>query len=330
MKKLIFISLTMLLLALQSCADLSVENLNDPDRELATQNPGDIEGLVVGGYNTWALMASWRTLLPHTVQSDWGTGTVGNWWVNNGGHVPREEFPNTPTASYRDVNQDFWDDFNGSMANANIAIAAIEGGVIIEDEAYTLAIKAAAQFLQALNLGSLGLMYDQAFIIDETTDLENLDGIELVPYDVVLLEALNKIEAARATIGLARNAGMDSLPSGLIPSLGTIDSRWSAVGSTISWDNFEKIMNSYAATFIVMGARSVTENDQINWQEVYDYASAGIDFDFAPISDNNTNWQSQLLRYLYADWVRPNLNIINLMDPDMPKDFFLVTDWSEL
>jgi hypothetical protein len=298
------------------CADLVVENKNAPDRDLAITRPADVIGLIDGGYRRWAYMGQWRTLIPAAGQSKWGTGTVGNWWLHPGNNIPRTaEFPNTPTSNFQDVNGDLWGEFNGSIANANLALNAIANGVEIENAATTVGYKALAQFLQALNYGSLGLHFDKAFVIDEATDLTGT--IDFLPYADVIAAAITKIEAAKATADQAVTAGSTSVPTGIIPALDVVDARWATPGATLTWPQFKQIANSYAALFLAMSPRSVAENDAANWGQIHTYASNGIDFDFAPVS-NNDEWQSQLLRYIANDWVRVNQEVVKLMDPSQP------------
>ncbi len=298
------------------CADLVVENKNAPDRDLAITRPADVIGLIDGGYRRWAFMVQWRTLIPATGQSKWGTGTVGNWWLHPGNNIPRTaEFPNTPTSNFQDVNNDLWGEFNGSIANANLALNAIANGVEIENAPTTTGYKALAQFLQALNYGALGLHFDKAFIIDETTDLTGT--IEFLPYADVIAAAVAKIEAAKTTADQAIAAGSTSVPTGIIPTLGAIDARWTTPGATLTWPQFKQIANSYAALFMAMSPRTVAENAAANWGQIRTYATNGVDFDFAPVS-NNDEWQSQLLRYMASDWVRVNQEVVKLMDPAQP------------
>lgn len=298
------------------CADLVVENKNAPDRNLAITRPADVIGLIDGGYRRWALMVQWRTLVTATTQSKWGTGTVGNWWLHPGNNIPRtEEFPNTPTSSFQAVNNDLWGEFNGSIANANLALNALANGVEIENAATTIGYKALAQFLQALNYGALGLHFDKAFVIDETTDLTGT--IDFLPYADVVAAAVAKIEAAKTTADQALAAGLTTVPAGIIPTLDVIDARWATPGATMTWAQFKQLANSYAAVFLAMSPRTTAENAAANWSQIHTYASNGIDFDFAPVS-NNDEWQGQLLRYMAADWVRVNQEVVKLMDPAQP------------
>jgi hypothetical protein len=298
------------------CADLVVENKNAPDRNLAITRPADVVGLIDGGYRRWALMVQWNNLITSAAQSKWGTGTVGNWWLHPGNNIPRnQEFPNTPTSSFQMVNGDLWAEVNGSIANANLALTAIANGVVIVDAKTTTGYKALAQLLQAVNYGSLGLQFDKAFVIDETT---NLSGpISFLPYPEVIAAAVAKVEAAKATADQAIAAGSTAVPTGIIPALGVIDTRWASPGATLTWAQFKQIANSYAALFLAMSPRTVAENTAANWAQIHTYATNGINFDFAPVS-NNDEWQSQVLRYIASDWLRVNQEVVKLMDPAQP------------
>lgn len=318
-KKLSTILAATAVIGLSGCADLVVENKNEPDRELALQRPEDILGLVQGGLETYSLYSTAYQTSPLIIQADWFTGTVGNFWVNNAGHEPRESYPNTPTTSYPEVTRFHWDWYNSALANANLAIGAIDGGVVITDEATTLATKATAQLLQGMIYGSLGLIFDQAFIIDENTDLTNQAAITLQPYDVVIDAAVAKLAEARATADLAAAAGSPGVSTTLIPELGNVDERLAPAG-TIDWDEFKKIANTYAATFLAQSPRSTAEYAAVDWAQVHTLATGGIDFDFAPLSDDN-NWGPLLYLYMNANWFRVDMKIVNKMDPTQPTSW---------
>jgi hypothetical protein len=307
------IAVTLVALVSFGCADLSVDNLNDPNREIALNRPDDIVGLVQGGLEQYALYSMAYQTAPQMVQAGWYTSTVGNFWVNDAGTVPRTQYPNDPTAPFPMVTRFHWDRYNGSLANANLAIAAIDGGVIIENAGNTLAVKAAAQFLQGLTIGSLGLIFDKAFVIDENTDLTNQDAIDFLPYNEVIEAALEKMAAARATADQAAAAGSAGIPASLIPALGNIDSRNNAVGQ-MNWDQFKKVTYAYSASFLAQSPRSVQENQALDWNRVHSFASRGIDFDFAPQSDNG-NWIPLMYLYTNAGWFRVHNDVVALMDP---------------
>lgn len=308
--------LTLSVSIVSGCADLVVENQNAPDRDLAITRPADVIGLIDGGYRRWAFMVQNRLLLTSHAQSKWGTGTVGNWWVHPGNNIPRTAmFPNTPTSNFQEVNNTFWGEFNGSVANSNLALNAMSNGVVIVDAKTTLGYKALAQFLQALNYGSLGLHFDKAFVIDEATNLSGT--IDFLPYADVIAAAVAKIELAKTTADEAVAAGLTTVPTGIIPTLDVIDARWSTPGATMTWAQFKQIANSYAAVFLALSPRTPAENTAADWAKIHTYASNGINFDFAPVS-NDDEWQSSTLRQIASDWLRVNQEVVKLMDPAQP------------
>lgn len=321
------LAVTLVTLVSLGCADLSVDNMNEPNREIALERPDDIVGLVQGGLEQYSLYSTAYQMSPNLVQAGWFTSTVGNFWVNDAGTVPRTEYPNDPTAPYPMVTRFHWDRYNGSLANANLAISAIDGGVVIGNAGNTLAVKAAAQFLQGLTIGSLGLLFDKAFVIDENTDLTNQDAIDFLPYNEVIEAAIEKMAAARATADQAAAAGSTGLPTSLIPALGSIDSRNNPVGQ-MNWDQFKKITYAYAASFLAQSPRSVAENQALDWNRVHSLASQGIDFDFAPHSDDN-NWGPLLYLYMNAGWFRVHNDVVALMDPSANCPWIATNDCTE-
>lgn len=294
------------------CADLQVDNLNEPDRETVVSNPDDLQGVLQGAYGNWAWVSGSPTLMSMEVASEWATGTVANWWVNNAGHRPAEAFPNDPTASYNDVLEWPWEDYNAALASANIVVGGLDDGASVGSEADNEALRAAGHLMQGLALGHLGLFFDQAYILDEDFDPDS-ETAELSEYPDVIEAAVGKLDEAVVAADAAIAGGAE-FPDELIPG-------------GISLEYMQQLANSFAAKFLVMSARTEAENEAVDWDRVATYAANGIEEDFAPESDGD-NWQSQILRYAYSDWIRPNMRVISLMDPSQPEDW--PTDGTEV
>ncbi|MFA5669383.1 MAG: hypothetical protein WC967_09065 [Balneolaceae bacterium] len=311
-----------------SCADLAVENTNEPATEQVIVTASDVAGLVQGAYATWALYSQAYQTAPLLVQADWYTGTVGNWWVNlagnevgdldaiqNGTRKRTEAFPNTPTTSYGPVVNFHWTYYYSALYNVNTALAIIKAGEInLGTEAEVQQLKATAKLLQGILHGSVGLIFDQGYIVDENTDVSTL---ALSPYKDVVAAGITYLEEAITTATAAAAAGSPGVSTSIIPEIGSVDSRFAGAG-TIDWVEFKEIANTYAASFSAQYARTATESNDIDWTKVYNYASKGLSFDFAPHSDDN-NWIPYLYYYGNNDWWRPDMRIVNKLDPNQPK-----------
>lgn len=325
LNKIKFLSLAILTVLLTlSCADLVVENKNDPARETVIKSAEDIAGLVEGAYASWALYSNAYQSAALHVQADWLTATVGNWWINDAGHESgpidgeryREaSYPNTPTTSYAPVVTFHWTYYYRALSSLNTALSLIEeGNVDFGSEANKLQLKATAQLLQGIVFGTVGLIFDQGYAVDEKFDLEN-ETPELKPYAELIAAGVAKLDEAKATADAAKAAGSAGVSTDIIPKLGTVGDSPSA--EEIDWDEYKQIANTYAASFLAQYPRSSA--DAVDWGKVYSYASKGLTFDFAPYSDDN-NWIPYLIYYVSGrDWLRVDMKIVNKLDPNQPK-----------
>jgi hypothetical protein len=189
------------------------------------------------------------------------------------------------------------------LSQSNDVLAqTINNGVTMDDGSTDL-VNAVAYFTQALSLGYLGLVYDKAFIVTHETDL-SVD-VEASPYQDVLAAAVASLDKCIAIC----NSGSFTVPSEWLPG----DSWTSA--------EFGKLASSYAARFLVYGARNKTEDNATNWAKVYTYAKNGIQKDFAPLADD-VKWFSSYHTYAnYGGWGQVDMYVINMMDPNMPAKF---------
>lgn len=306
MKSLRYILVVLItVISMTACEDLIVQNLNDPDFDTAFSNPGDIKGVTGGLINSWFQnnqeydgpgLALWTA-------SDAGTCSWGNVGMRDFGNEPRKEFDNKPSYSNAVINEDYYNTLFSVLSQSNDVLAqTINNGVEMDDGSTDL-VNAVAYLSQGLTLGYLGLVYDRAFIITHETDLTV--EIEASPYQDVLAAALVSLDKC---IGIC-NSGDFIVPSDWIPG-----EPWSSA-------ELGQLASSYAARFLVYGARNKAQDDATDWTRVYGYSKNGIQKDFAPLADDIT-WYSLYQTYsIYPGWGQTDMYIINLMDPNMPAKF---------
>ncbi len=306
MKNLKYIFVTLLVVfSMTACEDLSVENLNDPDFDTAFSNPGDIKGVTGGLQNSFFLNDQIEDGPGHAlwVAADAGSCSWGNFGMRDFGNEPRKEFDNKPSYSNALINENYYNTLYSILAQSNDVLAQTINNGVVMDDGSTDMVNAFAYLHQALSLGYLGLLYDQAFIITHETDLAG--ELTTSPYQDVLAAALVSIDKCIASC----NAGSFTIPPDWIP------------GDTWSNTELAQLASSYAARFLVYGARNKAEDAATDWAKVYAYAKNGIQKDFAPLADDIT-WYSLYQTYsIYPGWGQIDMYIINLMDPDMPAVF---------
>lgn len=125
--------------------------------------------------------------------------------------------------------------------------------------------EAMARFVQGVCLGYLGLVYDKAFIVTDETELSKMPGTPS-PWREVINAAVSSLEKAAE---VCSNSNF------------TIPSKW-LPGEQWNSGEFKRLANSFAARMIVYSSRNKTDDIAANWEKVYEYASDGIEKDFAP------------------------------------------------
>ena len=248
-----------------ACRDMYLTNPNEPDRERALAQGADVETLI-----RWSLVDWWWTshgtypAAPFSSGADaasWGYGSFG---MGPFGREPRIPFDNSPEYVRRSTNLSPWRDSYQGLAAVRDGFLAIQDGVRITDgdEDHTARALAFGQLTQAMNLSNLAVVFDQAFVVDENT---NLDSLELVPYQEVWAAALEKYAAAIAT---AQSHDF------------TIPAPW--VGNKAPWtrDDFIGLARAFRARYRTQIPRTVSDRASVNWSAVLADLSAGLPLEF--------------------------------------------------
>ena len=301
MKK-IFYSLAMLLLiTMGGCQDLAVENENSPDRLKALAEPGDVEAL---GSNTfkrnwerqWCNEAPMMSTMADAISSSWA-----NWGMRDMSSEPRIAWNNDPSYTRRASTEQPWFDAYGAISDANdvlqaIATAEAEGSAT--DNSFTREgvdvdrLRAFVKFNQAWAHSWLALLFDRAFIVDETVDLEQVAlgniQLDLSPYTEVLAAALRMMDEA---IAIAQSSEFTI----------TAGEDW-VYGLDFTNDDMVSLGNSMKAQWQAQIARDPSERAAADWNQIMALINAGITADFAPIGDDNGDireWDCQ--KFYFSD-----------------------------
>ena len=173
-----------LLMLSAACQDLAVTNPNEPDRTRATRQPASVEAFVASSFRTWWPVAG------HDDYPAWALSTIAR-EVTSGfadfGQLelsaePRSAWNNSPVNARNDVSEDPWYDLYGAISAVNDALVALDDGLVITDATATARARAFAKFMQGISYGYLGLYFDKAFVIDETTQLDTITTPEFTEY----------------------------------------------------------------------------------------------------------------------------------------------------
>ncbi len=290
------------------CADLEVENLNDPDLERVLTTPEDYRGLITGGYNRW-----WRgsnaNRLPFAHFDAWAdnmtTTNEYQLYYSMGTIEPRNRFDNNSASdAFLSVSTP-WSNLNSAISNANDVINYVElqgNDLVFDGQDQTTMMLSMAYLLRGLSRGYLATFFDQGYLIDA-----EIEDVEFQPYEEVLEGALDDIDHA---IELAEGTSFTTF----------------TFLSDVAMSDQELIefANAHAAKFVISNGRTSDHYTQEDWQLVVDYASNASNEDLI-IEGTGTaadGWRHEYQRQSGLDWYwKSDMRIINLMDPDYPKRY---------
>lgn len=305
-------------ITMEACSDLDIKNLNDPDFETAFSNPSDIEGVASGLINNWfkslnafgdddpesPAFALWIT-------ADAGTCSWGNFAMRDFGREPRIEYNNTPSYSYASISDDYYSSLYSVLSQCNDILTQTDINGVNVGENNDM-VKAVAYFVQGLSLGYLGLVYDKGFIVTQYTDVTQ--KLEPAPYKAMIDSALVSLDKC---INISENITF-TIPSTWLP------------GDTYTNIDFAKLARTFAARLLVYSSRNKTENDNVDWQRVYDYAKNGVTKDFAPLADDAIWYNYYHVYAAYSGWGQVDMYIIHMLDNNMPSTLSSATDYQNL
>ena len=239
------------LLALASCADLSVDNVNDPTTEAVESDESNQIKLLAGGYYdaTTSIVTSWAVQIQNLADQSTGTNAFRRYWDFS--EEPRLRLDNTTTYSASTAISTYFGGMNSAVATANLFIANEE----LSDD-----VRAQAFFLRGIARGYLGLIYDQSYFLDENFDATT-DDAEFQPYTTLIEGALSDIDQA---ISLA--SGSSSFVFNAMPN----------PADTWTQAEFLDIANSMAARIAAGEARTASEAANLDWDRILAYANAGL------------------------------------------------------
>lgn len=314
MRSSLYALLSVLVFLVAGCADLSVNNPNEPDEERAISNPSDLKSVLSGGYSTWwygTYQGCCDGRSPAVHLDGWAdamttTNAFAGFWDTT--NEPRIRLNNS--TNYSDLNIMYvpWRSLNNAVHAANEVINQIENNgaeIVISGSDQTDMVLSSAYLLRGLSLGYLANMYDKAFIV-EPGNLDAPGPDDFASYDQVLAAAL---EALDRSIEISNTAGFSSVDA------------WLPFTTSYDSETLSQFANSFAARFMVGNSRTAAENAAVDWSRVKGYAENGIDEDVV-ISLNGDNWYNyyQYVSGLFWYW-RVDNRILNLMSDEYPKKY---------
>ena len=246
-----------------SCMDIDVENLNEPDASDALQSPGDVESLIAGSFKTFHnATESWDGPNGLSVLADELTCSWGNAAMKDLSSEPRQAYTNDD--SYIDIwhIRQPWTIYS-AISSVNDGLSALVSetspvviGVNGRDTQRAIAM---ARFIQGISYCYLGSFFDQAYIVDENTDLEGEIGLS--SHQEVTAKGIEFLEDC---ITICNNNEFT------VPPVGWLN------GLEISNDYLARVCHSYIARNLACSARTPAERTAVSATEIIAHVDQGL------------------------------------------------------
>lgn len=309
MKNLKYIILfSLVILVPFGCADLDVENTNNPDTSRALSSADDLVSLLEGAFITMYSEGLTSTRVVNLdLQADAITSTNAfrNYWGD--ADEPRRKIDNSQTFDDKDNIEFLWSACYSTISSANNVLGAVDRGVFEDDAATILRVNAGSNFIKGLAIGYLGYVYDKGWIVNPDTDLDLLSLDDLVDYGQLIDESVRLLDIA---IGFFN----DGAPFDFI---GLAD-------AALASDQAAQLANSYKARFLAGKARTAAEAASADWGGVKAAAEKGLTEDYSPTSDVDVLWNGQHAWWTFdvgdgSAYLPVDLQVTNLADSSSPK-----------
>jgi len=284
--------------------DLNVPNLNEPDRERVLTSPEELEAYVSSAfYNYWYGTHYYAPSMPLSVMADESTHSWGSFGCRELSVEPRQAWNNSIS---HDADRQYvvlhpWRTLYRAISIAADGLRAIDEGldiVNIEGNDQTARLRAYAKFVTGICHGWLGCYFDKGFILDENTDLDNLDKSALVPYKELTIKGITLLYECIALC----ETGSFTLPAGWIR------------GNALTQHELKTLAHSYIARFMASVGRTVDERNAADWAAIKAHADQGINNDFLIYCDGDQWWSGLHYLGIKEGWTRSNMRHVGTAD----------------
>ena len=175
------VAASLLLFGAAGCADLAVTNVNDPERDRALASADDVESLVAGSYRQWWLGQqsddgnenSSPGLFLAAAAFEWSS-TAANFGILQYSRIPREPVQNSSTHADYGHFATAWTRNYRAIASASEGLRAFADDPELGEELgeeNLLRARIFARFVMGLSHGSIALLYDRGYVVDETVEV---------------------------------------------------------------------------------------------------------------------------------------------------------------
>ncbi len=309
-KKLTLAAATLLLMGTAACSDLEVTNEGAADTDRVLQSPEDVQALVSGAYRTW-----WGGWFPNgtpvpflSTASFQHSAYPANFVMVDYSKFPRIPITNSTAGgdAYNFAAFAWSDNYRAIAAVAqafNVFYPASGTAMTLGDAEKDNRFKILGRLVQGVAHGYLALLYDQAYIFDETVD--PAAEVDLSSYSDVMEAALGYLDEA---IGLAKAGPMAPIPYTWMG--------YAEGNGDLSAAELVRFAHSMKARLRANVARTSAERKNVDWTKVTADVSAGITKDWKMNIDQNTwDGSGSALRYsTLLGWGQLNYHVAGMAD----------------
>ncbi|MEJ2544882.1 MAG: hypothetical protein P8Y99_12520, partial [Calditrichaceae bacterium] len=280
---------------------------NHPDKDVALSRSEDVESLVGGTVlNIWQAKQTMDMGLGFSTLADELTSQWGNWAIGRWSSEPRDEYDNSTTSDYYNMTGRPWFMLYEVISTAKDGLESLNSGMQFGDDGENnIRMEAFCRFLQGIAHGEIALIFDKAFIVDETTDLTATP--EFTSYSEVMNAALGYFEECLDIC----DENTFVLPDEWIP------------GSTVDNVLLAQYAHSFMARYMAGIGRTPAEREAADWNAIMEHADAGITEDWIVQMDGNYWYDG--IKYFGSreDWLKADYFVIGHADTSGAFD-----DWA--
>ncbi len=303
---------------INSCADLEIENFNEPNFDDVLASPQDLINVPGGAFvSWWQAQSTVNTGTAWAANADMLTCSWGNFGIRNFSWQPPLAIDNSLTSNdAAAISTAYSNYYNAVSSGIDIErfLSVPENlPVIVNGVDQTAMLDAVSKFLIGSGHAQISILYDRGFTADSETDLGTLNGEAFVTSAEMRDFGVSKLEEA-ASIA---SSNTFSLPANYLNGL------------ELTSTQFAELANHIAAMALAYHPRNPGEVGDVDWAKVVTLTNNGLSYDFAPLGDNNLWFDDvkgigggALANGVAANtWARVDQKVLNLMDPNYPSEF---------
>jgi hypothetical protein len=316
------------------CDDLGVTNPNNPSRVTVVESSQDALALISNGLLQWFNRSgSTSPGVALSVMADEFSTGFADFGGQDLSKEPREAI-NIQNPTNGPPHHATFPDYYGNIAAINTALQAVaRNNLVLRNSSgadVTPEAVAFAKFVRGLNYGYVALMFDRGYVYGEDIDPDTLSYTggsteveDLIrPYTEVMDSALADLSAALATA----STGTFTFPA-------TAPNVW-FLGVSRNQDDFERIIHSYMARFMVYVARTPADRQAVDWNAVIQHIDQGITADYmingtvGVVESSFKNRTARLRTTIPGDFMRVDYRLVGAADVTEGFRNWYATPWA--